>query len=186
MQIIKPVVEYHQLQFQKTAQTFHRDAPSFQIARYMRSATGANTHVDICLYGVLHRLTAVDIEYIKRLSVFVNVVPVILKCDTLRAEELFQLKSSILSGLIQAKVDIYGFGLTMNEMLILTKNKVPGCPPFSFCDPALSDDLRPGSGESEFEQLKKLVMFTLVEEVRASAANKYVQWREDYYRTPRR
>jgi septin family protein len=92
LQVIRPVVDYHQQQFARTDRVFTKDVSSSQLLRFLRAPTGPHTHVDVCIYGILHRLTPVDIEFIKRLAPFVNIVPVILKCDTLKPEEVFRLK----------------------------------------------------------------------------------------------
>jgi septin family protein len=132
LQIIKPVIEYHHSQFQKTNQFFNREVHPQTLIRFLKAGTGAHTHVDVCLYGILHRITLVDVEYMRRLSLLCNVVPVILKCDTLRADEVFKLKQNILTELLNSKIPIYGFGLSVSELLELAKNKVSGAAPFAF------------------------------------------------------
>lgn len=131
------MVDYHLQQFIKTDRVFTREIPSNQIVRFLRAGTGSHTHVDTCIYGVLHRLTPVDIEFMKRLTPLVNVIPVILKCDTLTPAECFKLKISILEEMAKAKIPMYFFGMGYDELICLARGGVSGAPPFTFASPAI-------------------------------------------------
>ncbi|KAJ3086071.1 hypothetical protein HK102_013545 [Quaeritorhiza haematococci] len=182
LQVIRPVVDYHLSQFQRTDRVFQRDISSGQLIRYLRAGTGAHTHVDVCLYGVLHRLTPVDIEYMRRLSPYVNVVPVILKCDTLTPEEVFRLKVTLLEEMRHAKIPMYGFGMAYDELLELARAQIGGAAPFAFSSPqavaAQGGAPRPGGGVSEFEQMRTCLLFHHVDDVRTLTAEKFVSWRQ--------
>ena len=61
---------------------------------------------------------AKDIEYMQRLSYFTNVVPVIAKSDTLSAQEVVALKTSILARLQTTAVRPFFFGKAMDDALL--------------------------------------------------------------------
>lgn len=92
LQVIKPVVDYHLQQFLKTDKYFDKNCNPITLQKFICASNGATSIVHVCIYGILHRITPVDVEYMKRLSLYVNVIPVILKCDTLKQDEVFKLK----------------------------------------------------------------------------------------------
>lgn len=55
-------------------------------------------------------IKSVDIEYLRRLAVLSNVIPVIGQCDNLSSAELATLKSAITSELQNANIPIFSFG----------------------------------------------------------------------------
>ncbi len=59
-----------------------------------------------------------DVEYMQRLSQFTNVVPVIAKADTLSAQEVVALKTSILARLQTTAVRPFFFGKAMDDALL--------------------------------------------------------------------
>ncbi|RKO95349.1 hypothetical protein CAUPRSCDRAFT_12947, partial [Caulochytrium protostelioides] len=93
---MQPILAYHVAQFEATDSVFVKNMPVAQITRFLNAGTGAHTHTDVCLYGILHRVTPIDIEFLRRLAPHVNVVPVIVKSDSLRPDEVFALKLQIL------------------------------------------------------------------------------------------
>lgn len=182
LQVIRPVVDYHQQQFARTDRVFSREVPPYHIVKFLRAGVGAHTHVDICIYGVLHRLTPVDLEFMRRLSTMVNIVPVILKCDTLKPEEVFRLKATILEELQKAKISIYTFGMTSEELIDLAQGGYAGAAPFAFSAPEIMGEIggaRPGSYAAEFMQFKTALLYNHIDDFRTLTAEKFVNWRQN-------
>ncbi|CAI9630715.1 unnamed protein product [Alternaria burnsii] len=75
--------------------------------------------VDLVIYLLPpHTDIAKDIEYMQRLSYFTNVVPVIAKSDTLSAQQVVALKTSILARLQTTAVRPFFFGKAMDDALL--------------------------------------------------------------------
>ncbi|KAJ3141265.1 hypothetical protein HDU90_007292 [Geranomyces variabilis] len=187
MRVIRPTVDFHTRQFQDTDRVFHRDAsiPAATLLRFLSSGTGAHTHVDVCLYAILHRIKAVDLEYMRLLSPGCVLVPVIVKSDTMTAREAFTLKATVLEELWRAGIDIYGFGLSSAELMQLARQGTPGAVPFAVSDAAALDRDRPALLEDvldEFEALKDHVFYR-ANELRQQTAEKFVLWRSAHVNT---
>lgn len=184
MATIKPVVEYHLQQFEQTDHVFAPDVDSTTLRRFLMAPTGAHTHVDVLIFGILHRLKPVDIEYMKRLAPYVAIVPVILKCDTLTHSELFKLKVSVLEEVKRAGVDIYGFGMNLDELIDLARAGVGGAVPFAVSNPLGRDESELGTSAgqadrlNEFKVLKTCLLSTNVDDIRSITAGKFVAWRQ--------
>ncbi|KAJ3020827.1 hypothetical protein HKX48_000127 [Thoreauomyces humboldtii] len=184
MRVIRPTVEFNTRQFQETDRVFVREnsIPDATILRFLNSGTGAHTHVDVCVYAILHRLKAVDLEYMRQLAPGVVLVPVIVKSDTMRPSEVFALKVSILEELWRAGIEVYGFGLSHAELLQVAKAGVSGAVPFAV------SNLAQGQGEEdhhgaassgivdEFDALKDHIFYR-ADELRQKTAQKFVSWR---------
>ncbi|KAI8919171.1 Septin-domain-containing protein [Powellomyces hirtus] len=179
MRVIRPTVEFNNRQFQDTDRVFHRDAsiPNTTIMRFLNAGTGAHTHVDVCLYAVLHRIKAVDLEYMRQLAPGVVLIPVILKSDTMTPSEVFALKASILEELWRAGVEVYGFGLSHAELIQIAQAGVPGAVPFAVTN--ISQDHGAQHHPSmidEFDILKNHIFYR-AHELRQQTAEKFVNWR---------
>ncbi|KAG0253376.1 hypothetical protein BG011_006395 [Mortierella polycephala] len=74
------VISYLSLQFQVTNEFFSRAALSDDsLGRFLaNNSTGAHSHVDLCLYVIEGGLTEIDIQCMRRLQSWVNLVPVLL------------------------------------------------------------------------------------------------------------
>lgn len=133
MRVITSVSDFHIWQFQTTDKVFVRDRsiPKSTLVRFLNAGTGAHSHIDVCIYGILHRLKTTDIQFIKHISPYTVLVPVILKSDTLTPSEVFGLKLSILDEFKNANVPCYGFGFTHDELVHFAKNGVSGAAPFA-------------------------------------------------------
>ncbi|KAJ1568379.1 hypothetical protein HK405_002564 [Cladochytrium tenue] len=194
--IIGPVGEYCLKQFAKSERAFSREITRNQIIRFMNAGTGAHSHVDVCIYGILHRLTPVDLEYMRRLSRFVTVVPVLLKCDTMYHSEVCRLKVEVLEALAACGVRLHGFGLSHEECTALARGGELGAPPFAVSSldteeeaavaaaaasssgsAAAAGPLR-GRCESEFATLKTALFFNHIGDLRNMAAEKFAEWYE--------
>ncbi|XP_063265408.1 septin-9 isoform X3 [Prinia subflava] len=69
-----------------------------------------DTRVHCCIYFIPatgHSLRPLDIEFMKRLSKVVNIVPVIAKADTLTLEERDHFKQRIMADLLANGIDVY-------------------------------------------------------------------------------
>ena len=129
-----------------------------------------------------HRVKPVDIEYIKRLNPAVNVVPIIIKSDTLRPSDVFALKISILEELHKADIKIYGFGLSHGDLIDLASAGVSGTVPFAVWNSkVLGPSGGPGEEErpivNEFEALKNSLLHGHVDDLRQLTGEKFVRWR---------
>ncbi|KAJ3090863.1 hypothetical protein HK102_002410 [Quaeritorhiza haematococci] len=180
MVTIKPVTEYAINQFLRTDRVFVKNVVIPNLVKFLNSGTGAHTHVDIAIYAILHRLKPVDLEYMRSLAPYVNIVPVIVKSDTLRPSELFALKCSVLEELSKAGIHIYGFGLTTDELLELAKARVPGAPPFAVSSTKAAPKSAVKEGAeiiNEFETLKNNLLYNHINDLRQLTAEKFVNWR---------
>ncbi|XP_028748374.1 septin-9 isoform X4 [Peromyscus leucopus] len=88
-----------------------------QYEKYLQEEVNINrkkripdTRVHCCLYFIPatgHSLRPLDIEFMKRLSKVVNIVPVIAKADTLTLEERVYFKQRITADLLSNGIDVY-------------------------------------------------------------------------------
>uniref|UniRef100_A0A2I3SAT7 Septin 9 n=1 Tax=Pan troglodytes TaxID=9598 RepID=A0A2I3SAT7_PANTR len=88
-----------------------------QYEKYLQEEVNINrkkripdTRVHCCLYFIPatgHSLRPLDIEFMKRLSKVVNIVPVIAKADTLTLEERVHFKQRITADLLSNDIDVY-------------------------------------------------------------------------------
>ncbi|XP_017688558.1 PREDICTED: septin-9 isoform X2 [Lepidothrix coronata] len=88
-----------------------------QYEKYLQEETNINrkkripdTRVHCCIYFIPatgHSLRPLDIEFMKRLSKVVNIVPVIAKADTLTLEERDYFKQRIMADLLANGIDVY-------------------------------------------------------------------------------
>uniref|UniRef100_A0A2K5LG08 Septin 9 n=1 Tax=Cercocebus atys TaxID=9531 RepID=A0A2K5LG08_CERAT len=88
-----------------------------QYEKYLQEEVNINrkkripdTRVHCCLYFIPatgHSLRPLDIEFMKRLSKVVNIVPVIAKADTLTLEERVHFKQRITADLLSNGIDVY-------------------------------------------------------------------------------
>lgn len=88
-----------------------------QYEKYLQEEVNINrkkripdTRVHCCLYFIPatgHSLRPLDIEFMKRLSKVVNIVPVIAKADTLTLEERLYFKQRITADLLSNGIDVY-------------------------------------------------------------------------------
>uniref|UniRef100_F1RZ71 Septin 9 n=1 Tax=Sus scrofa TaxID=9823 RepID=F1RZ71_PIG len=88
-----------------------------QYEKYLQEEVNINrkkripdTRVHCCLYFIPatgHALRPLDIEFMKRLSKVVNIVPVIAKADTLTLEERVYFKQRITADLLSNGIDVY-------------------------------------------------------------------------------
>ncbi|KAJ3268507.1 hypothetical protein HK104_005354, partial [Borealophlyctis nickersoniae] len=152
---ILPTIHYLQSQFQFTSAAFTDKVTDEQLVRFLSAPTGTHTHVDVCLYGLLHRVTPVDIEYMKRLALFVPIVPVLVKCDTLTTRQVFKLKLDVLHTLRSAGIDVEMFGMGWDECVALAQAKVGGAVPFAVASDVKVEEEERGKGRGEVNELEE-------------------------------
>ncbi|KAI8801369.1 Septin-domain-containing protein [Cladochytrium replicatum] len=176
MAAIEPVVAYHVAQFHTTDGYFTKSNTAEMkgtIERFLSSGAGGHTHVDLCIYGILHRVKPVDIEYMRRLSSVCAVVPVIFKADSMKPADIFKLKKKVVDELIRAKVTFYSFGLDpARELLPLVNAGIPSTPPYAIsCSPLASTKM------DEFDTLKTNLLYYFTKEIRKVNSSMFVEWR---------
>ncbi|KAJ3108460.1 hypothetical protein HDU97_001167 [Phlyctochytrium planicorne] len=177
MMIIRPIIDYHTAQFAKTDKVFVKGTVLPNLVKFLNSGTGCHTHVDACIYCILHRLKPVDIEFMRQLSTQVTVIPVIVKSDTLKISEVFQLKISVLEEIAKANIPVYGFGLELNECQDLAAGEVPGAIPFVVSSPSAAPKGALQGALNEFETLKKSLFYNHIDDLRQLSAERFVSWR---------
>ncbi|KAJ3050711.1 hypothetical protein HK097_008301 [Rhizophlyctis rosea] len=179
--IMKPTIDHITQQFQQTSSCFSQSINPTQLTKFLSTGAGAHTHVDICLYGILHRVTPVDVEYMKRISTITNLVPVLLKCDTLSAQEIYRLKTDLLDATSRAQIELYKFGLSHGECLALAKARVGGAIPFAISSIGVIDGgngVGNGvGGVDETEEMGFNLFYGHLEDLRRKGAEKFVGWR---------
>ncbi|KAJ3395274.1 Peptidyl-prolyl cis-trans isomerase B [Entophlyctis sp. JEL0112] len=173
MTVIRPVVKYAAAQFARTQRFFSTQADSNTIVKFVAADSAAHTHVHVCLYCILHRLKPVDLEYMRILSGYLTVVPIILKGDTLIPREAFNLKRSVLECLSKAHIPVFGFGLSEKDLADAASAQVPGAVPFIVS--TLQD--HSNSCLNEFELLRRSLFFNNVNDMRLITAERFSAWR---------
>ncbi|KAJ3333110.1 hypothetical protein HDU76_011330 [Blyttiomyces sp. JEL0837] len=182
--IVKPVIDYHIQQFLKTDKVFVKSNAVPNLVKFLNAGTGCHTHVDAVLYCILHRLKPVDIEFMRQLSGHVSVIPVVVKSDTLKPSEVFNLKIAILEELSKANIPIYGFGLSTEELIDLAKSETPGGAPFVVSNPGAAPEGSQVGTVNEFEVLKRYLFFNHIDDLRQLSAERFVAWRTRNAATP--
>lgn len=117
--VLRPLIAYQAREFEKTNSVFSNDVPSQYLKGFLAGSTGAHGHIDGIFYCILHRLTAVDIELMRRLSKVACIIPVLMKCDTLNKKELVNLRLNVLTTLCKENINFYGFGFSKEEIMTL-------------------------------------------------------------------
>ncbi|ORY44672.1 hypothetical protein BCR33DRAFT_850206 [Rhizoclosmatium globosum] len=173
MMVIKPVVEYVEAQFRPTNTLFSPHIPTQKLVNLLKSGTGSHSHVDVCIYCILHRLKPVDLEYMRLLSGNVTVIPVIIKADTMSAQEVFELKRVVIENIAKANIPIYGFGLGEQDLIDAARLKIAGAVPFAVC----SKEREYGKCLDETELLKRGLFSNNVWDIRTLTAERFSAWR---------
>ncbi|KAJ3396421.1 hypothetical protein HDU92_003043 [Lobulomyces angularis] len=169
---IRPSVEYLVGQFQQTDKVFSKSIPTNNLIKFLNGGTGGHGFVDVCIYTILHRLKPIDVEYMRVLSPFTNVIPVLIKSDSLQKEEIFELKNSILQQLHNKNdINLFKFGLSSEE-LIEVSNDV-GSIPFAV---SLTQE-NSKNVINELETLKEYLFYYYIDDIRQKTAEKFAAWR---------
>lgn len=133
-------------------------------------------------------LKPVDIEFIRRLSPFTSVLPIIAKADTLTSQQINNLKLSILNDLVAAGVRPFLFGKSYSDVAHSLSDSTP-CAPFAISS-ALSSDaenmdasllmspdyVAPLVGSELDELVKHVFDPDNISWLKHASAKKYLQW----------
>lgn len=103
---ITPINQYVEDQFVKTRKFLRPTFSDSTALVNMMSASEAHTHIDVVLFGIFHRMKPLDVEWLKKLSQLVPIVPVLLKSDTLNASQVFKLKETMIREIIQNDISV--------------------------------------------------------------------------------
>lgn len=115
---ITPVLSYLESAFSKTREVINpRAAESLSILTSSSVLTPSSL-TDVCVYCIVHRVKPIDVEYIKKLSTYVPVIPVISKSDLLPPKDVLELKLNILKELHSHHVKPFLFGATIEEVIL--------------------------------------------------------------------
>lgn len=133
-------------------------------------------------------LKPVDIEFIRRLSPFTSILPIIAKADTLTSQQINNLKLSILNDLVAAGVRPFLFGKSYGDVAHSLSDSTP-CAPFAISS-ALSSDaenmdasllmspdyVAPLVGSELDELVKHVFDPDNISWLKHASAKKYLQW----------
>lgn len=121
---ITPIVSYLESTFEKALSLIN---PASDEALSVLTSSASLTDgslVDVCLYTILNRLKPIDVEYIKKLSQYTSVIPVIVKSDLLPPKDILELKLSILTELNEQGITPFLFGTTVEEAIASCETKL--------------------------------------------------------------
>lgn len=121
---ITPVVSYLESTFDKALSLIN---PASDEALSVLTSSASLTDgslVDVCLYTILNRLKPIDVEYIKKLSQYTSVIPVIVKSDLLPPKDILELKLTILRELNEHGITPFLFGTTVEEAIASCETKL--------------------------------------------------------------
>ncbi|KAL1921052.1 uncharacterized protein VTP21DRAFT_11687 [Calcarisporiella thermophila] len=210
---IAPIVDYVIQQFKRTNGFFSESAPNGpELARFLTTGSGGHTHVDACLYLILHRLKPVDIEYMRSLHHVVNLIPIIVKADTISSHEVAELKQKVLHDLREHGIQFFDFGCAspndancppfavstmVSEAAPLEEgvrsvesiSSQPPNPPLATLpsshheSPNPQPNLFPQLHSSELSKLYTMLFHTHVNFLRQATADKFVEWRRTHRST---
>ncbi|KFY38254.1 hypothetical protein V494_04426, partial [Pseudogymnoascus sp. VKM F-4513 (FW-928)] len=99
MERITPVMDYIQAQYERTVSEDLSDGELISML-----SGGGGSQIDAVLYVINKSVKPVDIEYLRRLSQFTNIIPLIAQADTVSVEEREHLKSRLASDLEAANI----------------------------------------------------------------------------------
>ncbi|TGZ79270.1 Septin-domain-containing protein [Ascodesmis nigricans] len=186
LECIEPVVRYVEAQFERTQSLLGSGEGDLMP---LISGDGP-PHVDIVFYVILHRLKPVDIEFIRRLSPYTNVLPVIAKSDTLTPQQLQTLKVSILNDLRSAGIRSFTFNLSPGDLKNSTSDSPTPSAPFAISSAIapdtdtmdasvlMSPDYVPPLVDTELSHLVSTVFNPEnISWLKHATAKKFINWR---------
>lgn len=115
---ITPVLNYLESAFLKTREVINPKAAESLSILTSSSVLTPSSLTDVCVYCIVHRVKPIDVEYIKKLSTYVPVIPVISKSDLLPPKDVLELKLNILKELHSHDVKPFLFGATSEEVIL--------------------------------------------------------------------
>lgn len=121
---IEKVISYLDMEFQKTSDLVNANNPEAVNLLTYASSIKSVPMVDVCLYTITNRLKTVDIEYIRQISRYTPVIPIISRSDLLPPKEVLMLKLSILQDLKKENVIPFLFETSIDEAIDLAKKNL--------------------------------------------------------------
>lgn len=103
------------------------------------------------------------------LSPYTNIVPVLLKGDTLTAREVKLSKKQVVQECLKAGISLFKFGLSDKELSEVAGS--PGTVPFSV---SVSEG---GLAGEEFDFFKNQILFYFIDDLRNGTSERFVNWR---------
>ncbi|KAJ3017652.1 hypothetical protein HKX48_003434 [Thoreauomyces humboldtii] len=166
---MRPVIDYQIQRFRQAHADFDVKLPFPALVHY--ATHNRYGQFDGVLYGVLHRIKPVDLEYMKRLSGVTNLVPVLL-VNNMPVADIQALKLQVLELIEKEGIKTYTFGMTIQELSKLVSTGLRGVPPFAVTtSPNLSE-------YDEFAELKARLLELHAADFRRHSAIKFCKWRE--------
>lgn len=114
---ISPVVSYLESTFDKSLSLINPAIPEALSILTSASSLSECSLVDVCLYTIMNRIKPIDIEYIRKLSLYTPIIPVIAKADQLPLKDILELKISILKELDRHDITPFLFGASSSEAI---------------------------------------------------------------------
>ncbi|ELR05960.1 hypothetical protein VC83_08190 [Pseudogymnoascus destructans] len=99
MECITPVMDYIQSQYERTVSADLSDGELISML-----SGGGGSQIDAVFYVINRNIKPVDIEYLRRLSQFTNIIPLLAQADALSTEQREHLKSRLASDLEAANI----------------------------------------------------------------------------------
>lgn len=121
---IQTVISYLDSAFHATSDLVNAQNPEACSLLASKSSMKSVPMVDACLYTITSRLKPVDIEYIRQISQYTTVIPVITRADVLPVKEVLALKLSILQDLRRADLVPYVFDTSIEEAIESTRREL--------------------------------------------------------------
>ncbi|KAL0089551.1 Septin-domain-containing protein [Phycomyces blakesleeanus] len=197
--VIKPVVNYIEKQFLRTRSLLNPTLTDVDdICHLVNNPNGAHSHIDCCLYLTLGHLKNVDIEYIRALQPFCNIVPVIVKSDLLQPEDEKKLRAGVLQTLKHHNINFFDFGYSFEDLLQNVFKSDFSTPPFTLSnltrlnwaatenasvissrDGVNSDeDSRISADVRQLNHLKDCLFYNKTNALRFDTASKFATWNQ--------
>lgn len=186
------VISYVEEQFSRTDRLIARNIPSgFNIVDLLSTGCGGVSHVDVCLYMISpDGLQQSDIDFLKAVQIYLNIIPIVAKVDTLSIEKASDLKLDIIKDLRENGIKFFTCGHTIETLRKNITSKEPlKTPPFAVSSLGVhsNDDrgMEPSTQSIEEDNLnsfdlaaiRNVLFSTHTAWLRSMTAEKFVSWR---------
>lgn len=113
-----PVLAYLEDAFTKTLATVNPNREEALALITSSSSLTDSSLTDVCIYTIFNRIKPVDVEYMKKLSRYVPIIPVITKSDLLPPRDVLELKIAVLRELHHHNITPFLFGTSIEEAVV--------------------------------------------------------------------
>lgn len=113
-----PVTSYLESAFEKTLSLINPASKEALPIITSSSSLSECSLADVCIYTIFNRIKPIDVEYMKKLSQYVPIIPAIVKSDLLPLKDILDLKISILKELKSHNITPFLFGATLEEAIL--------------------------------------------------------------------